>query len=814
MPSDIEFSPQEATLFVVLTGMRPPLIATETLYQVGDLANSTADRIDSELTPLVNELVNHVLTGMNTAVSPAFAQALSQYTSKPGYFPETSAQLRQMGDYAVSTAAQVEYMKVEAIATLASLIASLVAEAVLAFFFPEIGLEMMAAEFAIVRLILNTLIGRVLAHILSATLIGIAIQVLLDSIAQGVLIGEGIQQKWNWKETGLQIAVGALGGAMGLALHPVEHWATDELSGFLKNLLGKGGGNLVDDLAKDAPKDLADDLAKDAPKDLPVAPGGGPAKDLAADTPKELPDRGPAGLPSVDEPGWTGPTPFGSRDWFIENLAEIPVGFVIGGIHNAGHETLFDLMLTGQPTWSWSTFAGGAAQGIARSVGILAGGGSRMVFGLPLPAENLLAGAFGKVTPSMLNDIAHAPPEPPAEGPGSVLPQTDNKAAGPEPAPEPGKPDVVNGQSSGGPATVVEPPAVQLLRAAGIPPGPDTAYSIAVRTGFVPTIGPAEFHELYSRPLMVTLPPMTSSPGFAAAVLPALPGGPASPHDEPLPAYSLVDAPRPGSPSPLPTSAGGPGPAPAQPGAGLPGSRPDETLTSVGRPPIPAGDVPAPRPVEPGSERPGPMPDDPLPAEAGQFPVLTPDNRVTPADGSLPVTQAPPEPVPTSPGPGAPLPGNEGGQPLGQAHHGPVTHASGADRLREPGVASSGPNEAGGVNAGPSRHAAGTTWTRNDDGWHQPDHFGFLDRGQGAGGQASALHVPGRVARGVRRLGPVAARDPAGRGQLRARPDRRLVGGTEESRRGDRRQDRRAGTPDPGRRDQVRGAARERGGAR
>ncbi len=47
-------------------------------------------------------------------------------------------------------------------------------------------------------------------------LIGIGIQVLLDSIAQGVLIGEGIQQKWNWKETGLQVAVGALGGAMGL----------------------------------------------------------------------------------------------------------------------------------------------------------------------------------------------------------------------------------------------------------------------------------------------------------------------------------------------------------------------------------------------------------------------------------------------------------------------------------------------------------------------------------------------------------------------------------------------------------------------
>src|SRR6266705_1908162 len=247
MPSDIQFTPAESKLFMVLTGMRPPLIPTATLYEAGNLANHTADRIDSELMPLVDELVGQVLTGMNSAVSPEFADNLARYTSKaPGYFPETSAQLRQMSDYATTTAAQVEYMKIMAITTLASLIATLVIEAVLAFFFPEIGLEMMAAEFAAVRLILNTLIGRVLAHILSAVLIGIGIQVLLDSIAQAVLIGEGIQQSWNWKETGLQIAVGALGGAMGLALHPIAAWASRGLADVVKGALGRDARILAD----------------------------------------------------------------------------------------------------------------------------------------------------------------------------------------------------------------------------------------------------------------------------------------------------------------------------------------------------------------------------------------------------------------------------------------------------------------------------------------------------------------------------------------------------------------------------------------
>jgi hypothetical protein len=126
------------------------------------------------------------------------------------------------------------------------------------------------------------------------------------------------------------------------------------------------------------------------------------------------------------------------------------VGLVIGGDHNAGHETLFDLMTTGQPVWSWDTFAGGAAQAIARPVGILAGGGARMAFGLPLPAENLLAGAFGRVTPSMLNDIVRAPAEPPAAGPASVLAQAARSKAGPEPGAGPGEPDAVTGPAPGG----------------------------------------------------------------------------------------------------------------------------------------------------------------------------------------------------------------------------------------------------------------------------------------------------------------------------------------------------------------------------
>ena len=543
---------------------------------------------------------------MDSAVSPEFANTLAKFTSKsPGYFPETSAALRQMGDYATTTAAQVEYMKVEAIATLSSLIASLIAEAALAFFFPEIGLELMAAECAAVRAILNTLVGRLLMQIVSASVIGVGIQVLLDSIAQAVLIGEGIQKTWNWEETGLQVGVGLLGAGMGLVLHPIQEWASHELANVIKGFV-----------SHDAPI-LADNVVTDAVKEIDEAGGNNLTKDLATEAPKpgsdgpplEVQEPRPDVTPETTGPGWRAPTPVGTRDWVIDRLAEIPTGIVIGGIHNAGHETLFNLMRTGQLKWSWETFAGGASQALTRPIGVLMGGGARMAFGLPMPAENLLAGALGSVTPSMLNDIANAPAELPAN-----LPETGGKPPLSEPGasgsgnengvPSDGKGLPSDGSGSAFEPLSVEPPAVQLLRAVGITPGPDTAYSIAVRTGFVPTTGPAEFHSLWARPVMVTLPPGTTSVDMAAAVrpvsdLPAGPGSPAVPPPayEPAPAYS---------------------PQPVQPGAG---------------------------------GQPGSLLDEPLPASAEQFRTLTPDNVATPGvepHQVTPTTQTPQSQTPQS----------------------------------------------------------------------------------------------------------------------------------------------------------------------
>src|ERR1700683_1346194 len=58
--------------------------------------------------------------------------------------------------------------------------------------------------------------------ILEAVIIGAAIQVTQDTVAQIVLRAEGIEQNWNWTETLEQLGIGTLGAFMGLVLMPIE----------------------------------------------------------------------------------------------------------------------------------------------------------------------------------------------------------------------------------------------------------------------------------------------------------------------------------------------------------------------------------------------------------------------------------------------------------------------------------------------------------------------------------------------------------------------------------------------------------------
>ncbi|HEY2575487.1 MAG TPA: hypothetical protein VGI74_04195, partial [Streptosporangiaceae bacterium] len=545
--SNIEFNPQEAELFLVLTGERPPEFNTDGGHEAAQILMSYADMVDNQLTPLVQARVNAAQTGMSGEMSKSFVANLEQYTvASPFILPTTSNLARQLGVYTDSASDQAQSIKIQAIVALAVLIAAFIVDAIIAFFDPAAGIEAAVAEEAATRVFLEALLDALKEMIFHAIPIGIAIQVGQDTLAQIIEMAEGIEKNWNWTETLEQVGIGALGGAMGSFLKPLEEKLTGNLTHLLENMVNSGGKDLTKDLGKDLGNGLDNNVGHDgaggpgAGDHVPGGAGdhmpGGAGDHVPADpgAGDHVPgDPGPGGSKG---PSWTpNKPPVGSAGWWLHNLASIPVGILIGGIHNAGHATLWNLMTTGQLTWDWGTFMGGAAYGVAHPLAVMAGGGARMAVGVTAPAENLIAAAFGSVTPQHLTDIASA-----TESPGGTSPGTGSGAQGGDVSKVPNEsegessPLLVPPTSAGpgltdGIGSVNEPPVVQLLRNLNVPVGPDAAYNIALRTGMVPVVGPVTAHPLYESPLKVNLPASTSLGSVASKVMGTISGNPGRP---------------------------------------------------------------------------------------------------------------------------------------------------------------------------------------------------------------------------------------------------------------------------------------------
>ena len=360
MVMDPQFTPQEAELFFVLAGSRPPLANRE--QDAGDAGVFLQAQQDviGNLSPGVARLVTRSLMGMDGAVGAGFVQSMEPLNSAPPYYlPALADQYQQVANYIETTADEFLRMKVDSIIALAALLATIAIDLAFAVFFPQIGLAAIAAEFVIVRFLLSTLIGRLIMHLIMAAVMSVAIQEALDVIGQ-IVVNAELHQDWNWAETAMQAEVGLLGGAMGLVLMPIDHM----LGEFLGNALIKGVDGVLG-------KTLGTELG-DVGKDVVHAAG------------------------------------------------EFTAGALVGGVHNAGHATLFNGMTGNGWSWDWGAFSGGAAFGVAGVVARgLAAGFKMATMVATLPVEQFLVrGLNESISPETLNDIATYRPPPPDGGDG------------------------------------------------------------------------------------------------------------------------------------------------------------------------------------------------------------------------------------------------------------------------------------------------------------------------------------------------------------------------------------------------------------
>ena len=317
----------------------------------------------------------------------------------------------------------------------------------------------------------------------------------------------------------------------------------------------------------------------------------------------------------------------------VAAAGELTTSALVGGVHNAGHETLFNAMQGNGWGWSWGTFSGGAAQGVTGLVARgLAAGHQLLTMNAALPAEEMLIRVFGGVNPDILNEIATGGGKfgGDDEGPPGDVGEFEFDENVSEDAP------LLEGAVPFGGAVSGEgelPSPVEVLRAAGIEPGPETAFQIALRTGFVPTVGEATEHPLYATPVTGTIQmagfvmagkpdlsgAVTVQPENAGTVQPAgvtaLPAGRVLAEEPAVQPGAQPIAGEPVAVKPVPSERVEPGPS----GSLLDGPPP----ASASQFPVLAPDVSASERVEPGPS--GSLLDGPPPASASQFPVLAPD---------------------------------------------------------------------------------------------------------------------------------------------------------------------------------------------
>src|SRR5215475_13001714 len=90
--------------------------ADETLMAaVGRMTADVGNEVEQSLVPAVNYEINQVLLGIDSAVSPEFARAMSAYTSGPNLLGQISDNFRALGQLSSNSAKQIQQTKVYAI---------------------------------------------------------------------------------------------------------------------------------------------------------------------------------------------------------------------------------------------------------------------------------------------------------------------------------------------------------------------------------------------------------------------------------------------------------------------------------------------------------------------------------------------------------------------------------------------------------------------------------------------------------------------------------------------------------------------------
>ncbi|MEV4343579.1 hypothetical protein AB0J83_03750 [Actinoplanes sp. NPDC049596] len=226
-----------------LTGEQFPSANEDLVRALAQTYHDVADQLAGVL-PLFTAAVDSIRAGVSGESEQAFAEAMDDYLGDDGLLAFSGKYVHRLGDSLADTATEVEYVKLMIIVILVELLIEFLTAMAVAWLFPGV-LTGLAARLVAGRSLITAWLLRAGVAIASAELVGIGMQVLMDLIVQAIQIRQGHRRRLDVRKTLQAVEVGALGGAVGLAV----------------GALGDVAGRLVRNMGLSLPRTVAAALA-------------------------------------------------------------------------------------------------------------------------------------------------------------------------------------------------------------------------------------------------------------------------------------------------------------------------------------------------------------------------------------------------------------------------------------------------------------------------------------------------------------------------------------------------------------------------
>ncbi|TGB05600.1 hypothetical protein E4099_19210, partial [Streptomyces palmae] len=270
----LHFPPDCAWLFAALTGEVPPDGDEDKMFALAEAHKDVHGKLTKDIQAQIADALGYTAKNFGGDAAKMYQEAMKAFLGGQegvDYFNAVADQAGLIADFTRKSATQLQYTKYMIIAQLIELLIEAAVAAAMAFFFGA-SIAAYLQRQAIVKLILKTRLGRLIAMLLMHEVINVGMGVAMDGLVQWTQLNQGTRDEWDTDLT----KNAAISGAVQGALAGPFNFLGDKFGKVLSKLFGKDAGknigNQLDGLMPPPKTKTGPKLGGPTP---PPKPGGG-----------------------------------------------------------------------------------------------------------------------------------------------------------------------------------------------------------------------------------------------------------------------------------------------------------------------------------------------------------------------------------------------------------------------------------------------------------------------------------------------------------------------------------------------------------